>query len=521
MKRIIAISILGIAAVAASAQTMYDALNYADVNYYGTARSMALGNAMTALGGDLGSIVINPAGSAVAPYSQFAITPNISIASTTASYSPSYTKSGYTTTLNDSRARFTLPNMGVSVNFETGRSYGLRSYSFGLLTSSTNLYLERMSARGTQEYSSMMGAMATAADGIHYSYLEDYYSDYGSWLDVLAYKSGMISTANTAGTAYVGSTEYLDDDGQMGIGGPLYQDYYRQRYGSRNDIVLNFAANFSDRFYIGANIGIPYLSYAESINQMEEAVDMNDFAMEFDDGQTYCFSDALMRYALNVNGTGIYAKVGAIFLPVDGLRIGAAIQSPTLMTITERYMWDAVCNFDKLRGSLCETPDGEYTYNLRTPAILNAGAAYTFGDVALVSVDWERMGFKRMRFSEYDADYYDSTWDEVNNEIWNYAGTTNSVRVGAEVKVLPQLALRGGYSFKQYSGYDYTDTTNAFSFGVGYSSNGSFFADAAIRSTLYPESWYYPYDDYLSVGSPEVGLKKTVSDIVLTVGWRF
>ena len=70
------------AAVAANAQTSADALRYSTNNYYGTARTMAMGNAFTALGGDLGSLGINPAGSAVNSFSQVTISPSVSIVST-------------------------------------------------------------------------------------------------------------------------------------------------------------------------------------------------------------------------------------------------------------------------------------------------------------------------------------------------------------------------------------------------------------------------------------------------------
>ena len=43
-----------------------------------------MGNALTAVGGDLGSIGLNPAGSAVAGYTQFVITPSLSITATKA-----------------------------------------------------------------------------------------------------------------------------------------------------------------------------------------------------------------------------------------------------------------------------------------------------------------------------------------------------------------------------------------------------------------------------------------------------
>lgn len=520
MKKIFAITLLGLAAAAANAQNMYDGLIYSDINYYGTARSMALGNAMTALGGDLGSIGINPAGSAVAGYSQFTITPNLSIGATTASYAP-VAHGSFTSVNNDSRARFTLPNLGFVLDYSTGNNYGFKSFSFGVLTTSTNVFADRMSVSGINSSTTMMGAIAAGCEGISSSLLDDYNSGC-SWADVLAYKSGMIATYNPDNDAsYVGSSELIYDNGEIGIGGPLRQSYLKQHSGSKNDLVMNFGANFSDRFYAGVNIGIPYLSYTESINQLEEAQDPDDFAMDFD-GTPTAFLAARQRYSIDVNGTGIYAKLGFIWLPVDGLRIGAAVQTPTLMTLTERWRWDAICQFQGFKDELYKTPEGEYTYNLRTPAIFNIGAAYTIGNVGLVSVDFERSNSRRMKFMDYEPEYAgNDEWAEVNTEIWNYAGATNNVRVGAEAKVLPEFSLRAGYSFKSYSCPDYTDVTNAFSFGVGYSSRGSFFADAAVRSTLYPESWYYPYDDYLETRSAEVNVKKNILDIVLTVGWRF
>ena len=70
--------------LSAGGQTMYNALDFSENNYYGTARTVAMGNAFTALGGDIGGLTINPAGSAVASYSQITITPSLNIAVNTA-----------------------------------------------------------------------------------------------------------------------------------------------------------------------------------------------------------------------------------------------------------------------------------------------------------------------------------------------------------------------------------------------------------------------------------------------------
>ena len=61
------------------AQNVSDALRFSVNDYFGTARSIAMGNAFTALGGDIGSITINPAGSAVNNYSQISFSPALNI----------------------------------------------------------------------------------------------------------------------------------------------------------------------------------------------------------------------------------------------------------------------------------------------------------------------------------------------------------------------------------------------------------------------------------------------------------
>ena len=76
------------ASVCTFAQTAYDAWLFSENNYEGTARSVAMGNAFTALGGDLGAVTINPASGAVARYSQISITPALTFSSNIATGVP-------------------------------------------------------------------------------------------------------------------------------------------------------------------------------------------------------------------------------------------------------------------------------------------------------------------------------------------------------------------------------------------------------------------------------------------------
>ena len=154
-KTILAITLM-LAALTAGAQTMYDALTFSQNNYYGTARSIGMGNAMTAVGGDLGSIGINPAGSAVYNYSQFTLSPNLTVSTMNASYS-AYPVNGSDVYSNEQLrklTRFSMPNVGATFNMQTGNDRGLVAVTYGFVVNGTNNYTNQMFASGRNDKTS-------------------------------------------------------------------------------------------------------------------------------------------------------------------------------------------------------------------------------------------------------------------------------------------------------------------------------------------------------------------------------
>ena len=256
MKRITLIIFLALAAYAAQAQTIYDALLFSERNYEGTARSVAMGNAFTALGGDLGSIVLNPAGSAVAGYSQFSITPSLSFTTnTTHGVLPpdsDGTLTYFEKTYRNRTPGFSIPNFGVTFNYETGRKSGLKNVTFGFITSQTNNWDEDVYAAGTNRETSFMGAMAYEAtmNGLYGSNLNmNNAYDYDPWKYVVGYQSGMISTYGGYDDAFVGASEVIFDNNgntEIALGGPIEQTYGRRVRGKKNDYLFNLGFNISD-----------------------------------------------------------------------------------------------------------------------------------------------------------------------------------------------------------------------------------------------------------------------------------
>lgn len=533
--------------LSAGGQTMYNALDFSENNYYGTARTVAMGNAFTALGGDIGGLTINPAGSAVASYSQITITPSLNIAVNTAQ-GTAYNgeANGFERRMRNSDTRFTLPNVGVSLNFDTHRTRGLKSISVGFMANGTGYFNDNLTARGTNANTSFMGALAYEASGIdvsEFTVSDPYRNSSAPWASIAAWEAGLISLygpdSNT--TEYIGTSESYDPfTGEIWQSGELGQRYGREVRGSKYDYLINVGMNFSDRFYFGANIGITSLDYAYRDWVAEVATDPSYFLLEFqgENGstvQTY-FTDMEYNYRYNATGVGVYGKFGFIARPVAGLRIGGAVQTPTSTVIKEFWSYSAASYYtDSQFNVSSQSPEGQYRYRLISPFRFNVGAAYTFGSFGLVSVDYEMCDYSGMKFKETEISDNSTFDDGPNSDIREFMGASHMLRAGAEIKPVPWFAVRAGYNLTTSPEKYYEDNVkksvkanrNSFSAGVGFSSEGSFFADLAFRATKYADEYVYPYSDYIFgqdgswFPSPEILNRKWMYDIMLTIGFRF
>ncbi len=567
MKRTMTMLLLAAISANMSGQTVQDALRFGENRYYGTARTVSMGNAFTALGGDLGSIGINPAGSAVNNYSQFTITPGISIVSTNGEYNAMPTSAlTFDTKTHNSKSRFTMPNVGFTINCKTGRKTGLKNVTFGIVANGTSNYLDNMSAGGRNTATSYAGSLAAQVSnaGISASALngENAYNGTAAWNYITGYQSGIISTFNNSDKDYIGTTEKNYDDGTgstvVSLADAIDQVYGRQARGSKYDFAFNFGMNFSDVIYAGANVGITSISYDMNEYFKEYAVDPSKFDLAFEDASgnisTTYFNSMRYRYAYDMQSAGIYAKFGIIAVPTRWLRIGAAIQTPTANYVTEHWQHAGETYFENSYFNASATsPKGEYKYKMVTPFIANVGAAVTFGQLGLISADYEICDYSTMKFKETETND-NSAFSGVNQDIKDFTGASHSLRLGAEYKLLPQFAVRVGYNLTTSGERDfYYDTPNAkrdaclvllgfpqylkgiihnadkvaYSIGLGYSSKGSFFCDLAVRATNYSKTFTYPYDSYSYdandnlVLSPEIRASRTLWDVLFTFGWRF
>lgn len=519
------------ASILGYAQTAYDGLIFSENNYVGTARSVAMGNAFTALGGDLGSVTINPAGSAVAGYSQFTITPGLTFASSTAQGVSPYSDGSlpyFERQMRSSMTSFNIPNLGLTLNWDTNRTSGLKNITFGFVMNQTANWDQDVYANGINSTTSFMGAMAVDAYGFKASDLNSSSAyNYYPWATVVGYQSGMISTFGGYDDEYVGASELIFSNGDIVVGGELDQTYGRRVKGSKYDYVFNLGANISDFLYLGANIGVSSLTYSYDDYFKEAAVDPSDFEIALDNGESMYFQQMKFKYHYDTESSGVYAKFGAILTPGFGLRLGAAIQTPTVNNVREWWYYNGATEFtsSKFNGS-ASSPEGNYSYLFTSPYRANFGIAYTLGRFAVLSVDYEISDYSQMQFRGDNGSK--DAFDDINSDIKEIFGTAGALRIGGEIK-LGALAIRGGYerisSPEQH--FDGPYRTHS-SFGIGYSTKGSFYADFAIRKSNFNNEYYMPYNDYIfddegNIAEPAPEILITRSDVkaIMTFGWRF
>jgi len=128
-------------------------------------------------------------------------------------------------------------------------------------------------------------------------------------------------------------------------------------------------------------------------------------------------------------------------------------------------------------------PSQQLFYRLRTPSKLTASTAFIFGKNGLLSLDYSNKNYKGIRLSEDD-------FSAENQAFQNDFRNTHNLNIGTEWR-LDKLSVRGGYSYEQTpflntnfnngSALQLDDVTG-YSFGAGYNF-GNFKVDFAYSNS--------------------------------------
>lgn len=502
MKKIFLSLIIGLIANSLLYSQYVDkALKFSMNEYGGTARFVGMGGAFGALGGDFSSIAINPAGLGVYRGSELVFSPGMSYNTNSSTYIGNKTdENGYMANLNNLGfvASYDLENSDTRwVNFNFG-------VGFNRITDLNN----NIQFQGVNN-SSLMEVFVNYANNDATPTSAEYLN---GMYEYLLWDAFILDSAGGYFFNEIDDAAYILVDGEW-VHNPAFEINQRkiiETEGAINEFSFSFGGNYSNKLYIGASIGIVKLRYDEYASHYEYETD----AMPIN----YMYGFDFKEYS-KTEGTGYTLKFGAIYKPVDYLRIGASLHLPTFYNLDQEFYNEVYGYFDEYPLENRKSQTQTYNYGLNSPLRALVSAGFQIGKIALIDVDYEYADYSTM---EMDDEYNSQDVIVDNQNIKTFFKETHNFRAGAEFRYGPLYFRAGGrYStspYKDVAGVlsaDYEKITLAG--GLGYREK-NFFIDFAFAQTtstnkLIAYDWEY--------NNEEASIENKMNKFILTFGFKF
>ncbi|MBT3207281.1 MAG: hypothetical protein HN704_03150 [Bacteroidetes bacterium] len=483
MKKVISIVFFTLLITTISfSQNGSDALRYSQSFPQGTARLSSMGGAFGALGADFSAILINPAGLGVYRKSEFVLTPSISYNKTLSNLN----NHAY----EDFKYDFGLNNIGLVGTFKTGNKNGWISTSIAFGYNRIRNFDFNTLVKTDEATSSMLDEFVYNANN----------GDIRNFYEKMAINTGAI---------YFDSLSNIYTNDFIKYNNSEYGHLQRRSIntsGKMGEYVAAIATNFDNKVFIGASIGFQKVNYSStSIHEEEDTRDEIEYTNRF-----------IYEDNLKTEGIGINFKLGAIVKPVQWIRIGGAIHSPTFFDLKEDFNSTMDFFMDNEIDQFRDIASGGYDYELTTPLKAIGSLGFVIYKSAIVSFEYEFIDYSTMRLRN-GGDGYD--FYNENEEIQGKYVSTGNLKSGAELKFGP-LSLRAGYSL--YGSPYNSDALNkdafttAYSGGFGINSKSFYFDFAYVYSQQSIEYVLYQYSD------PVVStIEKNPNQLMATLGFRF
>lgn len=420
---------------------LYD-LSYTSHNY-GTSRSMAMGNAFTALGADMVSASLNPAGIGMYLSGDVSVTPMISVVRSHTTGESCY---DVAKTAENRVTRFAVPNFGVVVPVSMGTGW-LTNANFAVSYNRiADFNQKRLMGSLGHDYDNSLASYFTlfsdkfSEDLTFGSNGELEYGDPFSWGAVLANNSGFIGRNDGV---WVGN----------GIGENAIVDQYStlETLGVVDEWSFAGGFNIVDKVYLGISIGIQGIDYTRNIYYGEGYLYDNP---DNDSGMVDQLLSSDYWQSTYFYGTGHNFKFGVTARPVHWLRLGLAYHTPTYYSLEISYAGAMRTETSHLEADKAEEIVEKYvespyfeeyginSWEFRTPSRLLTGVAVTLGTRAIISADYERSWYQSTRLQQSTIYGLDEVYKGLIKQCFK---GSNTIRLGAEYYALPAVALRAGY----------------------------------------------------------------------------
>ena len=474
----------------ALSQNETDVLRFSQQNSIGTVRTIGLCGAYGALGADLASMGLNPAGIGMYRRSDFGANTGLFFNNTNSTFNGVSTEeSASSSSIGNIGIALTTPNINPEVPFVTFGFYHQKNAVYDHVTSLENGELP----------SSLLQLFLEQAQGIDNQELSTY-STYPETAS-LAWNTYLIDPDGNSSYTYVPTFITTDTVGFA---------YRVEQSGNMSDNQFSVGFTLSEILSLGATITSSSIDFDQTYVHAETPSDPDTELADWE-----YVGD------LSIIGDGLNLKLGAI-AHIDWLKLGIAWHSPTVYNLRDIYSNSIYSNWkdgEQLNGT---TPLYEYEYLLKTPSKLILSSAVIIDKYAIISVDYETIDFANGRL--LDAGIYQGGYDfeDENQSVQSSYKRTHEARLGIEGRISRTFRLRAGVAyrtspFSTESGVEAMGNSNKLSLGSEYRIDNKYIGIAWQK--LWSSNDLYVQDPTYQ-GNP-IDQNWSTSCLVIGGGFRF
>ncbi len=506
------------------AQTEFDALKMVEHDINGTARYMSMAGAFGALGGDPSAIKDNPAGLGIFRKSELTGTINALIQQTGAKWNSSLASYDDLYKLNPNNFSFVLAvptwrtesgapgliNSNWAFNYNRLKNFDRRmNIQSGSSNSSMTDYMAYFTSAYRQNYGGGLPASALSYTNNY----EPFDNLSVPWLSVLAYEGYLINESSNNS----GSWAPL-----LNAGETVIPSYTLEEKGYIDEFSVNWSGNFSNVFYLGAGLNVRSIEYSAT----------STYGEIFNEG-----GSMILNNDYSTSGTGVNFNLGAIFVPIDFMRIGLSLHSPTFYSLTD-YNY-AKLDYNTQSNGWIATPKDAYSdYKIQSPLRYDISVAFIAGQIGLINAEYSVNNYTGTRI--LDANNKTRSYMDENNGMREMMNNARTIKVGGELRVTSNFSLRGGYantstptkstaakymrdnSIRTDTEYFLRNRTDYLSLGLGYQES-NWHLDFAYMNRI-QDDYFYPYNSNNLGENLKVNPARVISNnnnLVVTLGVKF
>ncbi len=424
MKKSILTGLLGILCVNVMAQNDMDAIRYTNKKFGSTAKSMSIAGATGALGADISSASVNPASLAQYRKGEFSFSVGFVNSKNTSRFMGN--------SLSDNAFKMNVPNLGLVFANKTLSKKGEKGWKNS--TVAFNMarvadFNRVINFEGFNTETSLMDYFAERATGFTKDQIratDDEFDNGFNTKTTMAWEGYLFN--ETGSRTYAANTNpLLRNMSQKGI---------MQQSGGMNEYNFSVAGNYSDLLYIGATLNYTNVKFKETKSHSETDFSSNTDSFGIDN---FTFSDQL-----KTNGGGFSGRLGMVMRVSDYLRVGASLQTPMVLKLTDNYSFDLVSTINNGSSFDLNSKNGTYDYTLLTPARYTVSATGIFGKRGFLSADVEAVDYSAMRLRS-GSGITNTAMEVANDDIRKKYTSTYNIRIGGEL-VSDNFRFRGGYA---------------------------------------------------------------------------